>query len=264
MHNAAFQAAKLDSVFKYGLHDTLDVNELVARMKAPNSTLGGGSVTIPLKVDIMPHLDELSHAASAIGAVNTVIREDLADGSVRWRGDNTDWLGILRPIRKRLGQRPGLELRALVVGAGGTSMAAAYAMRQLGVRELFVFNRTLAKAQEVAARFDAVALEVLTLEVLASVDVVVSTIPSTAGFELPDYLVTDGLVVLDAAYMPPVTPILAHAHARGARVIQGWEMLVEQAVEQFARWHRASLASAVDDDVLRQACLQHVPAEMRL
>jgi pentafunctional AROM polypeptide len=266
MHNAAFHAAGLDAAFHYGLHDTSDVQELVARMRAPHTAFGGGSVTIPLKVDIMPFLDELSPAARAIGAVNTVIREDVgAPGDVRWRGDNTDWLGILRPIRKRLAGRKGSsELRALVVGAGGTSMAAAYAMQQLGVRELFVYNRTLSKAQEVAARFDAVALEALTSEALAHVDVVVSTIPATAGFTLPDHLVTRELVVLDAAYMPPVTPMLAHAHARGATCIQGFEMLVEQAVEQFLRWHRASLAAQVDDDVLRQACLQRVPAEMRL
>lgn len=265
MHNAAFRAAGLDAVFHYGLHDTTDVQELVARMRAPHTAFGGGSVTIPLKVDIMPFLDELSPAARAIGAVNTVIREDSGDlTTVRWRGDNTDWLGILRPIRKRLAGRAASELRALVVGAGGTSMAAAYAMRQLGVRELFVYNRTLSKAQDVAARFDAVALEALTPESLARVDVVVSTIPATAGFELPEHLVHDKLVVLDAAYMPPITPMLAHAHARGATCIQGFEMLVEQAVEQFLRWHRASLAAQVDDDVLRQACLTRVPADMRL
>lgn len=263
MHNAAFRAAGLDVAFHYGLHDTSDVQELVARMRAPHTAFGGGSVTIPLKVDIMPFLDELSPAARAIGAVNTVIREDVgAPGDVRWRGDNTDWLGILRPIRARLAGRTASS--ALVVGAGGTSKAAAYAMRQLGVRELFVYNRTLSKAQEVAARFDAVALEALSPEALARVDVVVSTIPAAAGFALPDHLVTRELVVLDAAYMPPVTPMLAHAHARGATCVQGFEMLVEQAVEQFLRWHRASLAAQVDDDVLRQACLQRVPADMRL
>ncbi|CAI5715166.1 unnamed protein product [Peronospora destructor] len=126
MHNAGFESVSLSSLFTYGLHDTMDALEIVKRLQAPNTNLGGGSVTIPLKVAIMEHLDELSPAAQAIGAVNTYF--------------------------------------ALVVGAGGTSMAASYAMRQLGVGKLFIFNRTLEKAQTVATRFDAEALSELTLE----------------------------------------------------------------------------------------------------
>lgn len=262
MHNAAFQQVALP--FTYGLHDTTAIDEVVARMKAPGTRFGGGSVTIPLKLDIMPHLDALSPAATAIGAVNTVIREDHAAG-IRWKGDNTDWRGILRPIQKRLSadKRPN-ELTALVVGAGGTSMAACYAMRQLGVRELLIYNRTLEKAQSVADRFHARAIASLTPETLARVDVVVGTIPAAAGFVLPDHLVEQGVVVLDAAYMPPVTPMLAHAKAHGASCIQGFEMLYEQALEQYRCWHKATQVWTIEDAVMQQACLQFIPQDQRL
>ncbi|KAF4139019.1 Shikimate / quinate 5-dehydrogenase [Phytophthora infestans] len=273
MHNAGFESTSLASLFTYGLHDTTDVVEIVKRMQVPNTNFGGGSVTIPLKVDIMEHLDELSPAARAIGAVNTVMRQD-RNGSPYWKGDNTDWLGILRPITKRLAtlsvKKPAHELTALVVGAGGTSMAASYAMRQLGVGKLFVFNRTLNKAQAVAARFEAEALSELTPETLARVDVVVGTIPAQAGFQLPDHLVAaraDGskVVVLDAAYMPPVTPMLAHAHAAGgALCIQGYEMLYEQGIEQFYRWHKATQVWTVNEEAIKEACRQHVPVDQRL
>ncbi|RLN53644.1 hypothetical protein BBJ28_00010710 [Nothophytophthora sp. Chile5] len=273
MHNAGFKSVALAPLFTYGLHDTTDVSDIVERMQAPDTRFGGGSVTIPLKVDVMAHLDELSPAAQAIGAVNTIMREDRS-GSPRWKGDNTDWLGILRPISKRLAtlnaDKPASELTALVVGAGGTSMAASYAMRQLGVGQLFIFNRTLEKAQTVASRFHAQALAELTPETLARVDVVVSTIPAQAGFQLPDHLVApraDGskVVVLDAAYMPPITPMLAHAHASGgALCIQGYEMLYEQGIEQFRRWHKATQVWAVDEEAIKEACRQHVPAEQRL
>lgn len=273
MHNAGFESVSLASLFTYGLHNTTDVLEIVKRMQAPDTSFGGGSVTIPLKVDIMEHLDELSPAAQAIGAVNTVMRED-RNGSQYWKGDNTDWLGILRPIRKRLAtlsaKKPAHELTALVVGAGGTSMAASYAMHQLGVGKLFIFNRTLEKAQAVAARFDAVALSELTPKTLAQVDVVVGTIPAQAGFQLPDHLVApraddSKIVVLDAAYMPPITPMLAHAHAAGgALCIQGYEMLYEQGIEQFHRWHKATQVWAVDEEAIKEACRQHVPVDQRL
>ncbi|ETN00833.1 shikimate-5-dehydrogenase [Phytophthora nicotianae INRA-310] len=273
MHNAGFASTSLTSLFTYGLHDTTDVLEIVKRMQAFDTNFGGGSVTIPLKVDIMEHLDELSPAAQAIGAVNTIMRQD-RNGAPYWKGDNTDWLGILRPISKRLAtlgvNKPAHELTALVVGAGGTSMAASYAMRQLGVGKLFIFNRTLEKAQAVAVRFDAEALSELTVESLAQVDVVVGTIPAQAGFQLPEHLVApraDGskVVVLDAAYMPPITPMLAHAHAAGgALCIQGYEMLYEQGIEQFYRWHKATQVWTVDEEAIKEACRQHVPVDQRL
>ncbi|CAI5743214.1 unnamed protein product [Hyaloperonospora brassicae] len=273
MHNAGFESASLASLFTYGLHDTTDVLEIVKRMRAPGTSFGGGSVTIPLKLDIMEHLNELSPAARTIGAVNTIVRAD-RNGSPYWKGDNTDWLGILRPISKRLEalgtKKPVHELTALVIGAGGTAMAASYAMLQLGVGKLFIFNRTFDKAVAVATRFDAEALSELTPERLATVDVVVGTIPAQAGFQLPDHLVaprTDGskVVVLDAAYMPPITPMLAHAHAAGgAMCIQGYEMLYEQAIAQFYRWHKATQVWAVDEDAIKEACRRHVPVDQRL
>lgn len=270
MHNAAFQAKGLP-FFTYGLHDTTDIADVVKRMQEPDTAFGGGSVTIPHKVDVMSYLDELTPAAKAIGAVNTVIREDRFDGVVRWKGDNTDWLGILRPITKRLAglarqEKDRKELVALVVGAGGTSMAASYAMRQLGVGQLFIYNRTLAKAEEVAQRFQAHALSSLTPESLASVDVVVSTIPAQAGFVLPDYLVQQAhkVVVLDAAYQPPITPFLAHASSNGASCIQGYEMLYEQAIEQYNRWHKITHVESLDESVMKDACLQHIPSDQRL
>jgi len=113
-------------------------------------------------------MDDLSDAATAIGAVNTVVKG--ADG--RLFGDNTDWIGIHSLVAAALREQrggeeggEGGELAAadmagktgLVVGAGGTALAAAYCVQQLGMR-LVVHNRTHAKAQAVAERFGGVAL----------------------------------------------------------------------------------------------------------
>lgn len=270
MHNAAFQASTLP--FTYTLTETTDVETVRLCMNQALSTgFGGGSITIPLKTDVYSIVDSLTPAARAIGAVNTLVRMDQITGNVLWQGDNTDWLGIYRPIAKRLSQinhtQATTGLTALIVGAGGTSMAAAYAMQQLGVDQLVVYNRTLANAEVVAARFNAKAVANLIPETLSRVDIVISTIPAVAGFTLPDYLLEKpGVIVLDAAYQPPITPCLAHASRHGAFCIQGYEMLYEQAYEQYQRWHRATLASTsqVDVDVLKQACLKHIAPEERL
>jgi shikimate 5-dehydrogenase len=135
----------------------------------------------------------LSAAASDIGAVNTVVR--LADGTLY--GDNTDWIGIAAPLRRRLashalppaGASPSSRPVALVVGAGGTARAACYAVVRLGFA-LLVYNRTFAKARALAEAFCGRAVRTLGPEevVAGSVDVVISTVPAQARFRLPERL----------------------------------------------------------------------------
>ena len=114
-------------------------------------------MTIPLKETIIPLLDRLSSEAAAIGAVNTVVRTS-ADELV---GENTDYLGILHPVkaalqRRRSRQRPVDREKmgiVLVVGAGGTARAAAFAARELGLG-VFFWNRSRDKAAKLAAIFN--------------------------------------------------------------------------------------------------------------
>jgi len=243
MHNSAFKDCQLPHA--YGLFETEDVEDFKTQILT-QPTFGGASVTIPHKQTIMPFLDRIEVAAKEIGAVNTImIEEGPTPGQRRLVGDNTDWLGIKRPVLKRLQRRgkdkdPASRL-ALVVGGGGTALAAAYAMRSCGFR-LAVFNRTPSKAKEIAERFGGTAVEALTpsafQELLGqqNVDVVISTIPSTAGFTLPDFLLEKRPLIMDVAYRPALTPLLEQAQAAGCDTIQGADMLVEQGIEQFQRW----------------------------
>jgi hypothetical protein len=153
LHNAGFGACSLRHT--YTARETSSVDGLSELLQAPR--FGGASVTIPLKVDIVPLLDRLSDEATAIGAVNTIVRTTGGD----LVGDNTDWLGILRPVkaalqRRRLHQEgPDVQDKtgiALVVGAGGTARAAAFAARELGLG-LLVWNRSYQNAEALASAF---------------------------------------------------------------------------------------------------------------
>lgn len=193
MHNAGFRVAGLPhEFFLCEGEDTAVMKEALAR-----PDFGGASVTIPHKQNVQPFLDEVSENAEKIGAVNTVIVvTDPETGARRLRGDNTDWLGILRPVKARLeasGWEQGKGGVALVVGAGGAAMGAAFAMQQLGL-EVVVYNRTPSKAEELAGRFGGAAVSALDAETVkgafgsAALEVVVSTIPAASEFTLPDYL----------------------------------------------------------------------------
>ncbi|CAM9487919.1 unnamed protein product [Choristocarpus tenellus] len=122
-------------------------------------------------------------------------------------------------------------------------MAALFAMQELGM-DLVVYNRTPAKAEELASRFGGVAVSALDAATLQQacgredVDVVVSTIPGSAEFTLPEHMLKQKPVVFDAAYKPALTALLAQAKATGCPYVQGAEMLVEQGLEQFQLWTR--------------------------
>ena len=250
LHNTAFEALGLPYV--YNLLQTPEVGE-ETKATLVSSDFGGASVTIPFKLDIIPLLDKLSPAAEAIGAVNTVVPLATdAPGSRILYGDNTDWIGIRNCIRSRLST--GSVPAALVIGAGGTARAAVYAMNALGAERVYLFNRTLAKAQELVAAFPDIHIEVI--EELGkwpsggpSPNVIVSTLPPSAttvdsnndsAIFLPPSLFDpdhEG-VVLDAAYKPAETPLLTLTKQVAPRwsTAQGVEMLLEQGYDQFELW----------------------------
>ncbi len=268
MHNAGFQAIGLP--YEYGIAESSS-DELMAST-LEREDFGGGSVTVPHKQNVLKLLDVIETAAKAIGAVNTiVVDKDPENGSRVLRGENTDWLGIARPIHRKLAEhgRSGEKgMVALVIGGGGAARAAVYAMKMLDLT-VVVYNRTFSKAKALAESFGAKATDSLEKDamklvgVLERPDVVVSTIPATAEFTLPDYMVskTDSLlqpVVFDAAYKPVETALLKQARNMRCPFVQGAEMLIEQGVEQFQLWTghvapRAKMTATVYDKVEKLA-----------
>jgi len=236
IHNAGFEANGCGHT--YGTVETDEVSVALEAIRKPS--FGGGSITIPLKEALLPHADELSEAATVIGAINTLTRA--ADG--RLLADNTDWVGIRNLLAAGLRQRHGgaapAELCALVLGAGGTARAACHALRQLGAAQLYVFNRTREKAEALGAAFDAVPLSGdldAAVGGLPQLHLLVSCIPGSAGVAPSDALLRrHSPVVLDAAYRPRDTPLLAAARRAGCTAFEGVEMLAEQAYAQCETW----------------------------
>src|SRR6266478_4501436 len=129
LHNTGFHLLGLPH--SYGLIET-DTIDTDVRLTLKLADFGGASVTIPLKRDIIAHLDVLTPEAEAIGAVNTVIPTTNADGHRILLGDNTDWIGIRNLVRARLPRSVQKIESSLVIGAGGTARAAIYALHALG------------------------------------------------------------------------------------------------------------------------------------
>ncbi|CCM01245.1 uncharacterized protein FIBRA_03294 [Fibroporia radiculosa] len=251
LHNTAFQILGLPH--KYELFETQSVGEEIkAALVSPD--FGGASVTIPFKLDVIPLLDSLSPEAEAIGAVNTIVPRKKSNGSPLLYGDNTDWIGILECIRSALPNTAQTPDAALIIGAGGTSRAAIYALRQLGVKAIYLYNRTRQSAEVLVNAFPDAG--VVIIDELGTwpeggrpPTVIISTVPASATSTSPNventlYLPSSIFasqypgVVVDMAYKPAETPLLGLAAdvAQKWNRVRGVEVLLEQGFKQFYLW----------------------------
>jgi shikimate dehydrogenase len=191
---------------------------------ANESDLRGMSVTIPFKQEILSALTDIEVNADAIGSVNTVVWS-----GKRIYGYNTDWIGIREPLSELRGQK------AVLLGAGGAAAAAVYALLSLDM-DVTILNRTVEKAQALAARFGCSYGPPGAFDRLSPAVVVNAT---SVGMEpelkspLQKHQLRSTMTVFDLVYTPPETPLLRIARNTGCQTIPGTEMFVRQAAAQF-------------------------------
>jgi shikimate dehydrogenase len=162
------------------------------------------------------------------------------------KGFNTDAQGFLESLQENGIEPQGMQ--AVVIGAGGASRAIVYALGKAEVSKLIIANRTLARAEELAASrqnlFKGKDIECVELSRLShkveSADLIVNT--TSVGMKKDDPLLLDPLLikphhrVVDIIYNPPETPLLREARLRGAVTLNGMGMLVNQGALSFEIW----------------------------
>jgi shikimate dehydrogenase len=197
----------------------------------------GGNVTIPHKEAAFALVDRRDEAAEEIGAVNTLWFED----GILW-GGNTDGHGFAANLDDHA---PGWASNgpAVVLGAGGASRAIIHALKQRGVADIRIVNRTLARAQELRDRFGVGVTAhgmAATGELLADAGLLVNTtalgMHGNETLAADPALLPDHAIVNDIVYVPLETPLLAAARARKLKAVDGLGMLLNQAVPGFERW----------------------------
>lgn len=198
--------------------------------------VAGFGVTIPHKIAVVPLLDSITERAQAIGAVNFVRRG--SDG--RLHGDNIDGIGFIAGLRKS-GVDPG-GMNALQVGAGGAGRAIAFALADAGVRRLRIANRSVDKAQALAAAVRAVYPTCLCEAGLADPEGFSLLVNTTSlgmrpgdPLPLPVAALSQNSTLAEVIMTPSVTPLMEAAQVRGCRVVAGRAMLDGQ-MEAAARF----------------------------
>jgi shikimate dehydrogenase len=258
MHEAAAEAIGLRA--QYRLIDIAGADQVKLRVLLQGVRLLGFSginVTFPYKEAVVPLLDSLTDAAAAIGAINTII---VRDGKLI--GYNTDATGFARAFSQVLGP-PG-DAPVVLIGAGGVGCAIAFAIAELGVRELRIVDTATTKAAKLADRLRGHASARVFADVpeaLQGAGGIVNATPvgmlPDRGTPVPPQLIHDKMWVTDAVYTPLWTPLLQAARARGARVMTGRELSIHQAVDAFRLFtgHEApqeAIANAFDAVMARR------------
>lgn len=242
------------------------ITTFLASIKS-NPKFVGSSVTMPHKVAIMPHLDDLTEHARQAGACNTIfLREDPATGTRQYVGTNTDCDGIREALTQNAPDPSSFRGRpALIIGGGGTARTAIYVMRRwLGSSRIYIVNRDAAEvaaimAEDRARNPDPTAQaplvhvtdpqEAARLEAPAAIVSGIPNYPPKTAEEVNARAVIQAFlgsavdapkqqgVILEMCYHPvPWTEIAQLASTAGWKVILGSEALIWQGLEQARLW----------------------------
>jgi 3-dehydroquinate dehydratase/shikimate dehydrogenase len=244
VHNRAFQARRTDAVYLPFLVKPTQLKDFLTL--AGKLPLAGFSVTIPHKQRILRYLDVIDPLARRIGAVNTVWKK-----AGKWRGTNTDTDGVTGPLQRRLRLS---KASVLVVGNGGAARGAAFAAAAAGAR-LSITGRNLDRVRALSKACDAEPLSRDQAE-QRMFDVLIHATPLGMFPRVDQCFFEDRIpakLVFDMVYNPLETKLTRMAKDRGAAVIQGLEMFLEQAARQFEIWTGESAPRAVMEKAALEA-----------
>ncbi|MCQ9156645.1 shikimate dehydrogenase [Acidomonas methanolica] len=245
-------------------HDGIDARYINCEVTADNLEAAvkgalamgwiGFNCSLPHKVAVMAHLDEIAEAAKIIGAVNCVRIRDK-----RLIGDNTDGKGFLASLRT---VTDPAGKKVLLLGAGGAARAIAVELGLSGAKSMTIANRKPEKAEAIADLIrkntecgaEAVAWTG-DIRVPEGVDIVINA--TSIGLGDKDALppieltsLTEKMIVADVIPNPPMTRLLTEAKSRGCTTLDGLGMLVNQGLIGAELWFGRKLSAAVMERTL--------------
>lgn len=217
----------------------------------------GLNVTVPHKQQVMEYLKEVDEHAARIGAVNTLVR-----CSGGFKGYNTDFIGLKRSMEKE-----GMEIAGrsfILIGAGGAAKSAAYLLASEGAKVVYLLNRTVDKARELADSINSIAgrdvMHPLALEEYQSIPgggyYALQTTSAGMYPKIADAPIEDEgfyqkiTLALDIVYNPAKTRFMELVERAGGRAANGLDMLVFQGAASFEHWNPGVV---IGEEILAEA-----------
>ncbi|MBF0286582.1 MAG: shikimate dehydrogenase [SAR324 cluster bacterium] len=245
LQNAAFQAIQIDAAYlPFEVHPK-KLKAAIAGIKSLQ--IRGINVTVPHKVHVVPFLDEVTPTAQRIGAVNTIL-----NNHGRLIGTNTDGQGFIRSLSE-LPFTPQ-DKTIVILGAGGSTRSIVVALAEANAKQIFLVNRTIAKAKHLVEEFSPVfpqtQLRAEQIENLYSLPIDLFVNTTSVGMEgdkspadLNQFKILH--YVADIIYTPQQTALLKQAKQLNIPFINGLGMLLYQGCEAFEFWTQQSAPTAL-------------------
>ena len=259
IQNAGFKALSINAVYLAAPVEPDQVGTAVSALKALSA--GGGNVTSPYKESVIPYLDQLAAEARIINSVNTIV---CREGKLL--GYSTDGEGFYQALAKTAaGFNP--EQPALIVGAGGAARAIAFSLACHGLKELYIANRSPAKAEQLAMILKQKtpiqkcwALLLDQNEITAALKkcfLIIYTLPldvaEMMGAMSSISLGGSGHLFFDLRYSPAESELLKAARKAGADTANGLGMLLGQALLAFKLFTGREAPQSAMEEALNQA-----------
>lgn len=258
LHNTAFEACGINFAYIPLPVAPGWLAQAVEGLKALR--FAGANVTIPHKVDIIPFLDEIDHAAEKIGAVNTIV---VREG--RLYGYNTDVPGFMRSLAQNQVAVEGKKI--MLLGAGGAARAVICGLLGGQAEEIFLAARNIKQAEALADRYTEEG-NLTPLELgseafrrkTAECALIVNCTPlgmQSYPQQMPSLdfsVLARDAVIYDLIYNPAHTPLLIKAKECGLKTVGGMEMLIEQGALAFEKWTGVAAPRDVMCRTMSQFC----------
>lgn len=255
MHNYISEC--LNNGYTYSAYHVTSENLENAINNIRTSGICGVNVTSPHKIDVIKYLDEISDDARIMMSVNTVVNDN-----GKLIGYNTDSEGFYLSLKNA-----GIDIKnknILVMGCGGVTIPIIIRMIKENPKSLTLLNRTKKKAVFIADKINEICGYIIKTDIQCTFDVVINT--TTAGMEhLADVLPWDNIPELqgfdfidsntsavDLIYNPPCTKFLKYAKSKGAKTLNGLDMLIYQGVIAYELFTGEKVSDEIVDNVRKE------------
>ena len=233
LHTAWLRNLGLNGVYAaFSPKDEHDFDRLI--LSCRSNGIKGLNVTAPFKAQALAMADTIADSAKSCGSANLLTFDE--EGYVH--AQSTDGYGLTRAFEL---QAPKCDLSAgpvVIMGAGGASRAAVAAMLDAGCTDVRIVNRTLARAEELVFTFKTGVTAYDLTQVDRAFASAVAVINAASGGPLPLFdALPDTATVMDMTYRPLKTAWLQAAEARGLAIVDGLQMLIEQARPSFEAFY---------------------------
>ena len=222
-----FQQLGLFENYSYELFELSEIKDLRAIIQKYDD-LQGLNVTIPHKLAVIPYLDKIDESAGKIGAVNVI----KITPEKKLIGYNSDYFGFKKSLEEFLGNNKG-KLKALILGNGGATRAVAVALKDMNIPFQIVSRNPKRDAISYVTANNLLKEHRLIINCTP-----LGTFPQTEASPAIDYqLLNPDYFLFDLVYNPEVTQFMKFGQEAGAKVKNGYDMLVYQAEKSWEIWN---------------------------